>query len=270
MTESDEAGRCGAFYERRGDELFPGTLAAGPPWLPGTQHGSMVTALMARAAEQMPSVAPMQLTRLTVDLSRPVPTGATHVDARVRRDGRRLQVLDLELRVDGVTVSRGSALRVRLADVLDSVDAESIDRAEDLPDKSPEQATLTSPLGPDPLWDAHDARWESHAVGSGAVWLRPTVPLVTDEPLTATLRVALVADLVMTVGTLLPRERYMAVNPDLTLTLTRPPVDEWLRIGSVVRLNQSGSGHSEGVLSDRTGWVGRVVKSLLIDRRPGR
>ncbi|MGD9794141.1 MAG: acyl-CoA thioesterase domain-containing protein, partial [Acidimicrobiia bacterium] len=212
-----------AFYERRGDLLWPGALAAGPPWLPGTQHGSMVTALMARAADQTPSPVPMQLVRLTVDLSRPVPTGLTRVDVRISRDGKRLQALDLELIVDDTAVSRGTAVRIRTDDVLDGDDMldggdmlhgddmASIDRSGDPPSGSPEQAELTSPLGPDPLWDAHGARWESHRAGSGTVWLRPIEPLVADEPLTPTLRVAMVADLVMTDGTMLPRDRYVAV-----------------------------------------------------------
>jgi hypothetical protein len=252
-----------AFYSVEADGgLRPTALASGPPWLPGTQHGSMVTALMARAVEAAPAPGPMQLSRLTVELSRPVPFGSTRLETAIVRDGKRVQTLDVTLLVDGAPWSRGSALRIRADDVLDDPDrpapADNTDR--------PPPVGSPSPLGPDPLWDAHDARWESFGPGTGVVWLRPHRPLVEGEVLTPTVRTALVADLVMTVGTLLPRERYVVVNPDLTLALTRP-AGEWIRVESTVRLNRAGAGHSEGVLSDGAGWVGRVVKSLLVDRR---
>jgi hypothetical protein len=253
-----------AFYSVDPDGgLRPTARAGGPPWLPGTQHGSMVTALMARAVEAAPAPGPMQLSRLTVELARPVPLGSTRVETVIARGGKRVQTLDVTLLVDGEPWSRGSALRIRADDVLDGIDVPELDVAQ----SGPPRVGAPSPLGPAALFDAHDARWESFHPGRGVVWMRPHVPLVEGEALTPTIRTALVADLVMTVGTLLPRERYEAVNPDLTLALTRP-AGEWIRIESTVRINRAGAGHSEGVLSDAEGWVGRVVKSLLVDRRP--
>ncbi len=49
--------------------VIPTPLAAGPPWVPETQHGSMVAALMARAVDACPVPTPMP--DLTIMLSRP-------------------------------------------------------------------------------------------------------------------------------------------------------------------------------------------------------
>ncbi|MCU1343899.1 MAG: hypothetical protein JWL70_165, partial [Acidimicrobiia bacterium] len=73
---------------------------------------------MARAADQVPTEHPMQLARLNIDLSRATPIGPTQVDTTVVRDGRRIQVIDISVSVDGQQYSRGQALRIRSSDVV--------------------------------------------------------------------------------------------------------------------------------------------------------
>ena len=77
----------------------------------------------------------------------------------------------------------------------------------------------------------------------------------------------MVADLVMSSGGLLPIDDYVVINPDLTLALTRLPAGEWVSLRSRVRLGADGLGQSEGALFDEHGFFGRVLKSLLVDRR---
>jgi hypothetical protein len=249
-----------AFYESEpSGALQPTALAAGPPWLPGTQHGSMVAALIARAAEAVPAAVPMQLARLSVDLTRAVPTGRTRLRTSVAREGRRVQVVDVELLVAGEVRARGSVLRIRVEPGLASASAPWPDHEAG---SGPDSPTIASPLGPDPLWDAHDARWQHAAPGEGSVWLRPHRQLVEGEPLSPTLRAALVADLIMSNGGAVADRTV--VNPDLTLFLHRPPVGPWINVRSRVRIGPDGIGQSEGSLHDEQGWVGRVCKTLLV------
>jgi Thioesterase-like superfamily len=208
----------------------------------------------------------MQVARLTVDLSRTVPTGPTEVRVSVQRDGRRLQVIDAELLVDGVVRARANSLRLRVQ--------HGVILGPDVPRPWPDDLAgdpagaggASSPMGTGELWDAHEARWQDGTPGAGQVWLRPSCPVVEDEPLTPTVRAALVADLTMTAGGLLSQD-YVAVNPDLTLLLGRPPEGEWIAIRSRVRLRAEGVGVSEGTLFDEHGWFAHTVKSVLIDRR---
>ena len=258
-----------AFYAPGGDgELHPSALAAGPPWLPDTQHGSMVTALMARSVEATPAAAPMHLTRLTVDMSRPVPMAPTRLETTVVRDGRRLQVLDITVVVGGRPCARGSALRIRTVDDLVAAPHVPQPWADDQPLGRPTDPAITSPLGPDQLWDAHDARWSRFEPGVGCVWLRPNLPLVEGEALSRTVAVAMIADLVMTNGSMLPTSHYVVINPDLTLAISRPAESEWIQIRSRVRIAADGSGVSEGLLYDERGRIGTSLKSLLVDRLP--
>jgi hypothetical protein len=256
------------YYSRLDDDhVLPRELAVGPPWLADMQHGAMISALMARAVEAAPCPVPMQMTRLTCDMSRPVPLGPTQVVARVVRDGKRVQTLDVEMFVDGAVRSRGTALRVRVdPHLVDDVHAQ-LPWPDDVVAQGPMVSTLESPMGTSPLWNSFDPRWEHVTPGEAVVWVRLAQNLVDGQPLTPTVRAALAADLSMTSGAAVPREHYLVINPDLTLSLTRPPVGEWIRISSRVRVEANGTGLTEATLSDQHGWVGRSLKSLLVERR---
>jgi hypothetical protein len=67
----------------------------------------------------VPTLTPMSLARLTVDLMRPVPVGAPlTVATRVAREGKKLQIVELALLADGVECVLASALRLREADLV--------------------------------------------------------------------------------------------------------------------------------------------------------
>jgi hypothetical protein len=256
------------FY-RRDDagRYLPTDLASGPPWVPGSQHGSAVTALLARAVELAPAPTPMRLVRLTVDLSRAVPYGPTDVRLETVRSGRRVQVLEAEMVVAGEVRARASALRLRVDDAVLLVGEAPAPWPDDAAPVGPGDARATSPVGHDALWEAHDARWQDGTAGAGCVWLRPRHPLVEGEELSPTLRAAMVADLAMSGGGLLPAGGFAVVNADLTLALVRPPAGDWLAVRSRVRLHTDGTGQTEAALSDGMGCFGRVLKSLLVERR---
>jgi Acyl-CoA thioesterase C-terminal domain/Acyl-CoA thioesterase N-terminal domain len=227
----------------------------------------MLAALMARAVEATPAATTMHMTRLTLDMSRPVPMGPTRVETTILRDGRRLQALDITLFVEDDPCARGNAVRIRTAPSTIEEEHFPAPWADDLTQAHPDDASLPSPMGGDALWRAHDARWQDDTPGAGCVWLRPHHPLIEGEAMSPTLRAALVADLIMTGGGRVSMDEYLVINPDLTLYLERPPAGEWILLESRVRVESSGAGVSEGTLSDERGRIGRAMKSLLIDRR---
>jgi Thioesterase-like superfamily len=78
----------------RGADFVPTGHTRGP-WDPRHQHGGAIAALAARAVERRAGPE-FSLTRLTVELMRPVPLDRLAVDVAVPRPGRR---------VLGITVS---------------------------------------------------------------------------------------------------------------------------------------------------------------------
>ena len=100
MTEAE------AFYlpDRGG---FVGTVLAQGAWDPRTQTGVAVLALLGHVLEDIPTLAPMTMSRITVDMVRPVPIHRRMVfTPSIVREGKKLQVLDLSLVVDDIEHAR--------------------------------------------------------------------------------------------------------------------------------------------------------------------
>jgi hypothetical protein len=55
------------------------------------------------------------------------------------------------------------------------------------------------------------------------------------------------------------------INPDLTVSLLRPPVGEWVCLDARTRLGTWGIGSAQSTLWDVTGRVGIAVQSLLVE-----
>ncbi len=245
------------WYELDGERLIPTGAAAGP--VEGTQHGSAVAAIVARAVDSMPSPGPMDIVRLTIDLSRRVPLGVTEVVANIRRAGRRVQVVEVNLLVDGVEVGRSEGLRMRRGEV--------IDPAEIRPDVPPvfDRSTHMSepPWGGNEFLGSMDQTFEYFGGGRAAYWLRIRDQMIQGETMTPATRAAVAADVVLTGGSTYPKNS--SLNADLTLSLHRLPVGEWIRIESTVHANAGGWGTSVGTLADLQGAFGHVTKSVLYD-----
>ncbi|MEM7142838.1 MAG: thioesterase family protein [Actinomycetota bacterium] len=258
-----------AIFIPDGDRLIPQPTAAGP-WFPGVQHGGAVTGLIARAVEMTPSATPMMLTRMSVDMSRKVPMGPTKVTAEVIRDGKRVQSLAISFDVDGEIVARSTAMRIRLDD---SVVAE-----DQMPDPWPEDAP---PPGPDGMDDielkvhgqdfVHNFTMrrseDPEEPGRAVSWLRLDVPFVLGEPTRPMTFAAAAADMIPSAGSIVDFDRYLSVNPDLSMQFHRIPEGEWIGSSALVRVNRNGFGSTDAQLFDGSSSIGRSMKSLLIDPR---
>ena len=60
---------------------------------------------------------------------------------------------------------------------------------------------------------------------------------------------------------------YVAINPDLTLQIERPPESDWIAVEGETHVARDGMGNSSGAVFDLGGRVARVQASLFIDRR---
>ena len=87
---------------------------------PGAQAGGAVLALLGHVLEDVPTLAPMSLSRLTVDLVRPVPIGEPlWIDHVVIREGKIIQVVDSIVRSAQHECVRARTLRIRDEDLTD-------------------------------------------------------------------------------------------------------------------------------------------------------
>ena len=108
------------------------------------------------------------------------------------------------------------------------------------------------------------------APGPAVDWIRVIPELVPGRPLTPLARVVGAADFGNGISRILPFPEYVFINPDLTVHLFRLPVDDYVCLDAITRLDlDAGAGSvglAESALFDRAGRLGRSIQSLLIDR----
>ena len=279
---SDADGAPSALFERSGADGWVATELARGPWDPRHCHGGPVSALLARAVEHADTDVDRdgpdwQISRLTVELTRPVPVGvALTLTTRVERPGRKVSLVAVVLSAGDTEVARARSLRIRTIDL-------------ELP------ADVMQPIG-DPPGAPGDGRPIEPAWGTGggiafpthacdhrfteggwdepgpvAVWIRITKPVVGDEVPSGVQRAAAAADYGNGVSRGIDAEQFLFINPDLTVHLLRPPVGEWIGMRTASYYGASGrstgAGMAESALYDERGRLGRSVQSLFVDPR---
>ena len=258
-----------AVFRRDGDRVVPTDLARGP-WNREAQHGGAPSALLARAVERYADGDRMSVTRLTIELLRPVPIEPLQVRERMLRPGRKVQLIEASLYAGDVEVARCTALRIRRAD---------LDLPSELPAWPPPAGPAMARAGGRSRFGDTDEAFHSHAVehrfvaggfeqpGPATDWIRLRVPLVADEETSPLCRVAAAADFGNGVSWVLnPAAGYLFINPDLTIHLHRYPAGEWVCLDAVTFVQPHGIGMAESRIYDEQGPIGRAVQSLLLDR----
>jgi hypothetical protein len=259
-----------ALYLPDGDG-FVGTILTQGGWDPGAQNGAVVLALLGHCLEDVPTLSPMGLARLTVDLMRPVPIGPRLVvRPTVVREGKKIQVVVLELLADDVLHVRATALRLREEDLGE-------DGADLLPVPPPPAPAdrLPPPEGCARLGEAPGSPGflrgiEMRRVPDRGVWVRLVVPVVAEQPIRTTSRLTVGFDFAQLINAKV--ERAMAamtmINPDVTAHVLRPPVGDWVAVTGATSFTPAiARGISSATLSDDAGFFAVASTSQLVQRR---
>lgn len=240
---------------------------AGGPWNHAMQHGSAPTSLIAHIAEHMPTLAPMRVARVTIDLMRPVPIATLDIETEIVREGRKIQLSSIRLLADGTEVVRASVLKIRKTDL--PLPPEAAERKIELP--LPEALT-DAPLGDEPVpfltgLTMRDAKGTFRTPGPAAIWYRANRPIVEGESTSPLMRAAVAADFCNGASSVLPWDQWTFINADLTITLAREPVGEWVLLDAETWAASHGSGIAFAKLADTNGYFGRAVQNILIEKR---
>ncbi len=231
-------------------------------------------ALLGHVLEDVPTLVPMSLTRLTVDIVRPVPVGR-HLDVvtEVLREGKKIQLVDLTMSAGDTVTTRARALRIRDRDVTGlpglPPSTSAVNPAATLP--PPEAIPAVDPypgVAEFLRQGAEMRRSEAPIDGVNVVWCRLRVPVVDDEPVRATSRAALPLDIANMIGVHLDPARATSINPDVTGHLCRVPVGEWVALTGHTHYDHAvAHGVSMAVMSDVEGVFGTTSTSQLLDTR---
>ena len=246
-------------------DVFVGQAPARGPWSAAHCHAGPVAGLMARAVEQAVG-AEKELTRLTIDLLRPVPMAGVRVTAEVTRNGRRVgtataTVTDLNGRVCATASSMHIAPN-QMGEVPTSAVPPPL-FAEAIPGKFP----VVGVLHDRPMF-SHFAEimyppGETNSLGPTTLWMK-TVPLLASEPTSPFQQLCPLADCGNGISRNGELQAYSFVNTDLTVTAYRRPTSSWLASQSISHWDSAGIGLSRAALYDETGIVGVALQTMVL------
>jgi len=255
-------------YQVTGNDVLTNACAAGP-WDPTMQHGGAPASLVVWAAERIPTRDPMQVARLTIDLLRPVPVAPLQIQSKVVREGRKIQLCEVTLLAQGIEVARGSVLKIRCADA--PLPPHVADEPLDVP--GPEHGDVPEGLVGEETnafisgLALRTVKGAFHQIGPAAIWFRAQRAIVAGAPISPAMRAAMTGDFCNGVSSILDFRRWTFINADLTVSLARQPVGEWILLDARSWLGNRGCGIAFARLGDAQGYFGRAVQSMVIEER---
>lgn len=254
-----------AVFRVDGNRVLTREHAAGP-WDPGMQHGGAPSALVTWAAERIPSAQPMQVVRVTVDLMRPVPVAPLTLETEVVREGRKIQLCKVSILSNGVEVVRATVLKVRAETF--ALPADVVDMPIDVP--GPEEGFEEPPNGSSNFINSvtlRSVQGRFLTLGPAAIWFRANRPMVEGYENSAAMRAALSSDFTNGVASMVDFSKWTFINADLTVTLARQPVGDWILLNSETTLGPDGAGIAVSRLGDAKGYFGRAIQCLVVEPR---
>jgi hypothetical protein len=255
-------------FEVRGNVAVANENAAGP-WDPGMQHGSAPSSLIAWWVERMETRVPMQVARMTVDLLRPVPIAPLEIKTEIVREGRKIQIIEVRLLHGETEVVRASVLKIRSDSI--ALPSEAEGPAIDLP--GPEKGTKPDRAGEktNPFLSGLEMSVVKGGgfgyPGPASVWFRGQRPIIAGDGISALMRATIASDFCNGVSSVLDFRKWSFINADLTVSLSRMPVGEWVLLDAESWLGDTGSGIAFARLGDSKGYFARAIQSLVIEKR---
>jgi Thioesterase-like superfamily len=255
-----------AIFRVDGDRVEVHHHAAGP-WDPTMQHGSAPASLVVWAAEAIATPVPMRIARVTIDLMRPVPRKPLTLETEVLREGRKIQLCAIRLRADGVLVVAASVLKVRQQAAPLPPDITDPPVTLPPPEASPEDPAQFSNSPFVTGMQLRAARGKFGVPGPGAIWYRVARPLVEGFAVSQAVRAVVAADFCNGTSAALDFRHWTFLNADLTVSMAREPVGEWILLDAESWIGPDGAGLAMARLADTCGYFGRAVQSLVVEKR---
>jgi acyl-CoA thioesterase len=249
-----------------GNRVVTSPDAAGP-WDPRMQHGSAPAALVVWAAEAIPTPVPMRVARVTIDLMRPVPVAPLTVEREILREGRKIQLCGVRLVADGVVVVSASVLKIKEQSAELPADVAEPPLDVPMPDACMIEPAdhASSPFAR--CISMRAARGRFGKLGPGAIWFRIDRPVIADAAVSQAMRAVVASDFSNGVSPALDFRKWTFINADLTVSLARQPVGDWILLDGESWIGPDGAGLATSRLADQRGYFGRAVQSLVIEQR---
>ena len=246
-----------AHFTPTDDGGFTPTRFAQSHWGDDHLNGPAVVGLAARALENHCGSDEFMPARLTADLFRAARNAHTTVDVRVVRDGRRVRSAECDVLQDGRAVARATLVQYRRSSAPPGREWVAPMPAVAVPEPDGELA---------PFVGSDDAGWTRspgvHQNASRKRFYNDGIDVVAGEKLSPFVRAVMLAEstsLVTNLGT----EGIGYINGDLTVALSRLPLDEWLMIQGDTHFAADGVSVGTATLFDHPGAFGSAMVTAV-------
>ncbi|WP_084655096.1 thioesterase family protein [Nocardia altamirensis] len=261
-----------AFYlpDPADPQRFLSTELTRGPWSPDAQHAGPPSALLGYAIERCEPREGFQVGRVAVEILGPVPLAPLTVQTRVARSGRSVELIQATLSTDRGPVMQANAWRFKRADpelalteqILPTGTRPGIEHAH-----GSTPFPSTQPVG---FHTGIEYRFITGSFvdpGPAICWIRLKYPIVAGTDPSPLERTLAAADSGNGVSAVLDWSSYLFINTDLTVTLHRQPVGEWVCLDAVTYPQPHGIGLAESALFDEKGPLGRSTQTLYLANR---
>ncbi len=254
-----------ALYRKDGDDFIAEEITRGP-WDDQAQHGGASAALAVYLAENQETEPDFRLTRITMELLRPVPLGRLSAQVETH-GGRSVHRHQISLEAGGKAVARALAVSVRAGD--EQLPATGADQPA-MPGRRQGEPMSIAGLNRDQVSFGATAMETAVVAGStaepgpAAVWFRLRVPVVAGEANSPAMRTLAAADFPNGIAWVLPFGDYTFINYDLSVYLHREPAGEWIGVDARTIVPRDGLGVAHSTLFDDEGAVGMGQQGLII------
>ncbi|OBI74386.1 acyl-CoA thioesterase domain-containing protein [Mycobacterium sp. E740] len=241
-----------AYFTPTGDGTFMPTVFAQSHWGDDHLNGPAIVGLAAQTLEKHCGSADFMPTRLTVDLFRAARNLPTAVEVRVVRDGRRVRNAECDVVQDNRMVARASLVQYRRSSAPPGEEWMAVGGVPELPrlDDAPALA---------PFIGSDDSGWTrspaAHQNVSRKRFYFSCASIVAGEAVSPFVRAVTVGEstsLVTNLGT----EGIGYINGDLTVGLSRLPLDDWVLVQGDSHWAADGIAVGTATLFDRKGAFG--------------
>lgn len=262
----------GVYLPTSDPNTYESTPLSNAGWYEEGQHGGALAALITGHIERIPTLTPMEIARVTVEIFRVVPLVPLTIATEVVREGKRIQKVTAEVTdPSGTLLSMASVQRLRTATLPLPEAAATPDLPFPAPDECPRPDTRSWGHGDTDKTMFHRNAIEVREIhggfddpGPGGVWIRVTEPIVAGEEISPAQRAVVTADFCNGVSRSLGND-WVFMNSDLTVHISRYPFGEWVALDAESHYSNLGRGVADGSLWDERAWVGRSAQTLYLD-----
>lgn len=254
-----------AFLKLDDTHVYIGQDPTRGPWSTEHCHAGPPAGAIARSVEIVAGRDKL-LTRLTLDLIRPIPIAGFRVDVEMRREGRKVSTAAAVLSdLNGKPCVTATAMLIAPSEehAMPTAPVIPLKVADAAPGLFPVRKAMHGEPAFGQFVEIRYPEGETADPGPTKMWMK-TGPLIDGEVPSSFQRICPLADSGNAVSPNALMQEVGFVNPDLTIVAHRQTQADWLLTDTISHWRPNGIGLAEARISDDDGPVATALQSLLL------